>query len=226
MKQLKTGKAPGPDGLTSEHVKFSGRSLINHIVTLFNAIIEYEYTPKVYNVGHILPVYKGHGKSKSDPSSYRGITLTSILGKLFERLILDRIELWIDKNVNFPHPFQFGFRKGTGAETAVLTVMEAICYYNERNSPVYCAFLDNEKAFDRVWLDGLFYKLYNLGITGKLWRILRSSYSSMYSCVSYAEYKSDMFHVKQGVGQGRVISAWLFTLYINELLNQLNNAGC
>ncbi len=222
IKRLKNGKAPGPDGVVNEHLKCSGRSIINHLVTLYNDIVSYEYCPVSFSIGKILPIHKGKGKSKDDPSNYRGITLTSVLSKLFDRLLLNRIEVWASNSKGFPHQFQFGFRKGAGAETAALTLLESIAYYNERNSPVYCVFLDNEKAFDRIWLNGLFYKLYNFGIKGKLWRLIRTIYSSMQSCVSFGGYTSGTFRVEQGVGQGRVLSAWLFSLYINDLLCSLN----
>ena len=117
----------------------------------------------------------------------------------------------------------FGFRKGAGAETAAFTLLESIAFYRERNSPVYCIFLDNEKAFDRIWLNGLFYKLYHFGINGKLWRILRSKYTSMQSCVKLGQFTSSPFPIKQGVGQDCVLSAWLFSLYINDLLYELED---
>ncbi len=224
VKRLKMSKSPGPDGLVNEHFKRSGRSLVNHIALLFNAIIEYEYIPKSFTVGLILPIHKGHGKSKCDPANYRGITMTSALSKLFERLLLNRIETWTDRHVEFPHPYQFGFRRNYGAETAVLSLVESIAYYNERSSPVYCAFLDNEKAFDRIWLDGLFVKLRNLGIGGKMWRLLRLAYSSMQSFVRFEGLDSSSFPICQGVGQGRVMSAWLFTLFINDILYELESS--
>ncbi|VDI57862.1 Hypothetical predicted protein [Mytilus galloprovincialis] len=67
-----------------------------------------------------------------------------------------------------PHPLQFGFVKEHGAIPAIYTLKEAIHYYLERNSIVYAIFLDNEKAFDRVWQDGLLYKLNQIGIQDKL----------------------------------------------------------
>jgi len=130
------------------------------------------------------------------------------------------------RNPSFPHPMQMGFRKHLGAQMASFILTETIQYYRESSTDIYIAFLDNEKAFDRVWLDGLLFKLSKIGITGKPWRILRNMYYNMYSCVSYAGHKSPPFKVLQGVGQGRVLSAWLFLVYINDLLTELENSRC
>jgi hypothetical protein len=95
---------------------------------------------------------------------------------------------------------QMGFRKHLGAQMASFILTETIQYYRESSTDIYTAFLDNEKAFDRVWLDGLLFKLSKIGITGKPWRILRNMYYNMYSFVSYAGHKSPPFKVLQHPG--------------------------
>ncbi len=103
-----------------------------------------------YKTGMVISIYKGKN-DKNDPKNYRGITLTSCLGKLFEKLLLKRIEHKLLKsNPNFPDKLQFGFRKEHGAIMSAFTLMESIQYYNYRDSPVFAAFLD------RIWHDGLF----------------------------------------------------------------------
>jgi hypothetical protein len=74
---------------------------------------------------------------------------------------------------------------------------------------VYSCFLDSSKAFDTVWIDGLFYKLYNIGIR-ETWRLLRNWYSNM-SCYGLLDgLVSEAFPVKQGVRQGSVLSITKF----------------
>jgi hypothetical protein len=201
LRLLKTGKAPGPDGIVNEHLKYAGHSLTIHLCRLFNLIIECEYMPHIFNLGHVLPIHKGKGKSKHDPSNYRGITLTSAIAKLFEKIFIQRIDKYMTvRNPSFPHPMRMGFRKHLGAQMASFILTETIQYYRESSTDIYTAFLDNEKAFDRVWLDGLLFKLSKIGITGKPWRILRNMYYNMYSCVSYAGHKSPPFKVIQHPG--------------------------
>ncbi|VDI80721.1 Hypothetical predicted protein [Mytilus galloprovincialis] len=125
-----------------------------------------------------------------------------------------------------PHPLQFGFVKEHGAIPAIYTLKEAIHYHLERNSIVYGIFLDNEKAFDRVWQDGLLYKLNQIGIQGKLWNLIYMSYKTATAHVQHSGLTSQVFRIEQGVGQGRVLSAWLFSVFINDLICELLSTHC
>ena len=124
-----------------------------------------------------------------------------------------------------PHPLQFGFVKEHGAIPAIYTLKEAIRFYLERNSIVYTICLDNEKAFDRVWQDGVLYKLQEIGIKGKLWNLIYISYKTATAHVQCNGITSQVFRIEQGVG--RVLSAWLFSLFINDLICELlsTNSG-
>ncbi|CAG2197835.1 unnamed protein product [Mytilus edulis] len=126
----------------------------------------------------------------------------------------------------FPDPLQFGFVPEHGAIPALYTLKECINVFMKSKSKLYVGFLDNEKAFDKIWHDGLFLKLKEIGVTGKLWNILFMSYKSASAHVQYNGLTSDNFSISQGVGQGRVLSSWLFSLYINDLILQLISTNC
>ena len=119
-----------------------------------------------------------------------------------------------------------GFVKGRGATIAAYCLEECIDFYKKRNSPVFTCFLDNEKAFDNVWQDGLFHKLHSLGIKGRLWRLIRYSYSGSSVYISQEGHTSDSILVQKGVGQGRVMSAWMFLVYIDKLIYLLQASDC
>ena len=111
------------------------------------------------------------------------------------------------------------------------TVTSIICtsiyihlHFTERGSKVYCSLLDAKSAFDSVWHDGLFVKLFKLGINGKMWRLLRLTYNRMYSCVCHDGLMSQWFKLNQSVRQGGVLSAWLYLVYINDLATELEKA--
>ena len=141
---------------------------------------------------------------------------------MFEKIVLKRIEnSLIEKKISFPHELQFGFRDDHGAVPACFVLKECISFYVTKGSPVFCTFLDNEKAFDRIWHNGLLYKLYELGIDPYIWSILRDWYYKSKCFVSFAGINSSLFKVSQGVGQGRVLSAFMFLVYINDLLYEL-----
>jgi hypothetical protein len=224
--KLKIGKAPGPDCITNEHIRLAGEKLYTHLAVLFNNVITQEYLPIAYRSGHVILMYKRNSKDKRDPSNYRGITLTSCLGKLLEKIILNRIQTCLNQaNVQFPHELQFGFRTAYGATPAAYMLNECISYFVNNGSPVYASFLDNAKAFDKIWHDGLLYKLYKLGVQGKVWRIIAHSYKCFNVRVQWHGCYSDPIPVKQGVGQGRVLSAWMFLVFINDLVCELDSLG-
>ncbi|CAG2239638.1 unnamed protein product [Mytilus edulis] len=227
VRTLKAGKSPGQDYISNEHILYGGENILKHLSVLYNLILEQEYLPLSFRHGIVIPLYKGNNKDKTNPNSYRAVTLTSSLGKLFDKIILNRIhKLLVNINSVMPHPLQFGFVKEHGAIPAIYTLKEAIHYYLERNSIVYAIFLDNEKAFDRVWQDGLLYKLNQIGIQGKLWNLIYMSYKTATAHVQHSGLTSQVFRIEQGVGQGRVLSAWLFSLFINDLICELLSTHC
>ena len=82
---------------------------------------------------------------------------------------------------------------------------------------LYCAFIDFKKAFDSVYLNGLWFKLYKLGINGKLLTIIRDMYNNVKTCVRNCNSLSDFFECAVGLKQGEVISPLLFSLFIEDL---------
>ena len=223
IKSLKRRKAPGPDNVMNEHLIHGGEMIVKCLCNLFNSMLSCEYVPQGLKHGLIIPLHKGNNKSKSDPNNYRAITLTSSIGKLYEKIILSRIENTLEENGTiFPHKCQFGFRKGYGTIPAIFTIKELINYYINNGSDILACFLDNAKAFDRIWQNGLLVKLYDIGVTGKIWKIIVQTYKGATAQIKYCNFLSDKFQIKQGVGQGRVMSSWMFSLFIDGLMYALD----
>ena len=146
----------------------------------------------------------------------------SFLYKLFEKVILERLRQFsLASGTALSHPLQFAYKRQSCSLMTSFTLQETVKHFLKRSSVVYCCFLDAASAFDVVWHDGLLYKLYELGVNGKMWRILRNIYSNMNSCISLDGLMSDWFPIKQSVRQGGVLSAWLCIIYVNKLLVEL-----
>jgi hypothetical protein len=101
VKCSKRGKAPGPDKVTNEHLKYGGPNLVHCLVKLFNAILSRGFYPSLLRMGIIVPLFKGGNKCKSEFGNYHGLTLTSVIGKVFDKIIMNRITDWC-KTINFP----------------------------------------------------------------------------------------------------------------------------
>ena len=88
----------------------------------------------------------------------------------------------------------------------------------------YAFFLDIQKAYDTVWHDGLWYKLWDMGVKGRMWHVIKIMYMSSRSAVLLEGEKSDSFNVDQGVAQGCSLSPILFSVFINDLLKEVQQA--
>ena len=164
-------------------------------------------------IGIIITLYKGGKKRKDDPNSYRAITLTSSILKLFERLLYKRILLSINRPLN---PLQGGFQKNMGCNMTSFVLQESIYYAKENNSKLYTCFLDAQKAFDKVWHDGLLLKLHERGLDHYLWKIIVSLHSNLQSYVLFRGFKSKRFQIVRGTRQGGVLSPFMFLCFIDD----------
>ncbi|XP_060068470.1 uncharacterized protein LOC132548615 [Ylistrum balloti] len=153
-------------------------------------------------------------------NNYRDITLTSVLQKLLEKIMYRRKVKRCSK-IEFPHKFQQGFRPQCGSITAAFTVKESICHYLERNA----VFLDNAKALNSVWIQGLQYMVYKLGFNGNFLKILNDSFHGVTAYELYNGQKSKEYPIEQGAGQGRTLTAWLFLVMINGLATKFEVSG-
>ena len=168
-------------------------------------------------VARLFPIYKGKGKDPLIPTSYRGITLTSVLAKTLEILLQDRM-LPILSDRNIPQLTQTAYQRGVSCADATFTCQETISKFIQDGDSVYSCFYDLASAFDTVEYPVLLSHLKNSGISGKTWRLIKDWYSDVHSYVRVGKATSSSFIVSRGVRQGSVLSPLLFLLVIDPLL--------
>ena len=121
-------------------------------------------------------------------------------------IILNRLEKFASQ-VGYFSEMQFGFQEGSGCTEASFTILETINHMLERGSKIFSCFLDFQKAFDTVWIDGLMYKLFSdLGVNGKLWLAIKDLYTDVKARVLFSGALSREFEIAQGTGQGRILA--------------------
>ena len=116
--------------------------------------MRHSFLPTDFRFGIIKPLLKCKNGDQSDLNMYRGITLTPVLSKLFESVLLG---LYSEHLIS--DSLQFGFKKGSGCNNALFAFVESVKYFTKRDSKIHCAFLDASKAFDKVLINGLLNKL-------------------------------------------------------------------
>ena len=151
-----------------EHIHFARPAFWDILFQLYDDYFETSPVSKSLKTGIILPLFKGKGAKANNKDNYRGIILFPTFCKIYEMILLNRLEKFA-KQQGFFSNLQFGFEEGVGCIEASFTTLETINHMLERGSEVFGCFLDVCKAFDTVWIDGLLYKLFTeLGIEGKM----------------------------------------------------------
>ena len=187
-------------------------------------IIELEVIPDILKRGIIVPVYKGGGRDPLKTDSYRGITLTSMISKVLEFLVLERLES-VFVSAGLPHVNQSAYRRAVSCADTIFATQEVVARYLRGGSCVYMCLYDLQKAFDSVEYPVILERLYDAGVNGKMWRLLKSWYTGGSCQVKLDGMLSQSFHVERGVKQGSVLSPALFLLVMDPLLKQLQTSG-
>ena len=146
---------------------------------------------------------------------YRGITILSCIGKVFTKLMADRLTAYLESKRLLSEE-QGGFRSKRSCVDQIQVLEAVLTERRNTKQHTYLFFLDVKKAFDTVWRDGLWVRLWDCDVRGKMWRMLRAVYSSVQSSVSVGEEHTRWFDIKQGVRQGDSMSPILFAVFIDE----------
>ena len=166
------------------------------LLALFNLVWNSEYGPSYWREGLIVSLFKKG--DREDPGNYRGITLLNVVGKLYSRVINNRLLKHLELN-HLLHEGQGGFRIGRSCIDNIFSLSELIQGRIREGKSTFSFFLDVKKAYDTVWRDGLWYKMWEMGIKGKLWRVARSLYANNRSCVFLEGKSSEFFQLIRGL---------------------------
>ena len=134
-----------------EHIRFAGPPYWKLLFQLYQTFFNNFSICDSLLTGVILSLFKGRGAKVNNKNNYRGITLFPTLCKIYEMVLLNRLEKFAGLFSNM----QFGFKQGVGCTEASFTILESINHMLERGSKVFGCFLDVRKAFDTAWIDGL-----------------------------------------------------------------------
>ena len=175
--------------------------------------------PEDWEKSFILNLHKGKGDA-FDRGNYRGLKLTDQVMKLLERTL----DFYIRKMVDIDE-MQFGFVPGGGTTDAIFIVRQMQEKHLNANKPLYFAFVDLEKAFDRVPRKVLWWALRSVGVEEWSIRVIQGMYTNARSCVRVNGQYSEEFGVAVGVHQGSVLSPLLFILVLEALSREFRTGA-
>ena len=171
IQRLKKRKAPGTDEITAEHLFEAERELSRPIANCIREIMKTAKIPENFKCGLITPVFKGHGNKPEAPDSYRDISVLTVLCKVFEKVLIQRLDEGLRK-AGIPSELQIAYQKERNTLQANLILREVISANRDVGKTVYVAYLDVRKCFNSVWHAGLIYKLIEAKIQPRLVLVL------------------------------------------------------
>jgi len=221
INKFSTSKACGPFSIPSKILKEFDSFFIPPITAIINKSLKEGAFPTKLKLAMVIPIFKKGDKTKCP--NYRPISLLSNISKIFERIMYNRIESFLNAN-SILYQHQYGFRKKYSTDHAILSIVEQI-KTNLDNKTFSCGvFVDLEKAFDTVNHKILLSKLSHIGVDNLANKWLTSYLSNRSQCVAVNGAKSDYSKISCGVPQGSILGPLLFSIYINDMHKSVNKS--
>ena len=220
IRSLNPNKAHGWDEISIRMIKISDASLLTPLRIIFTICLRQGEFPEIWKCANVVPVHKENEKNVK--SNYRPISLLSIFGKMFEKLVYDSLYSHL-VFCNLLNPNQSGFRPGDSTVNQLISITHTIFKAFDCNPSldVCSVYLDISIAFDRVWHGGLIYKLKRCGVSAKLLSLIQSFLEDRKQRTVLNGKCSNWGDISAGVPQGSILGPLFFLVYINDLTADL-----
>ena len=193
-----------------------GFHIVPSITKLINLSLSTAKVPKSWKQANVIPIFKKG--DKDDINNYRPVSILSCVNKIMEKIVFKHVYNYIKDN-NLISPHQSGFKPGDSTVNQLSYLYHVFSEALDKKKDVHIVFCDISKAFDRVWHDGLIYKLKKFGIHGDLLNWFKDYLTDRQQKVIIRGQHSELGHIKAGVPQGSIVGPMLFLVYINDLIN-------
>ena len=204
---LDSSKASGPDCIPVVVLKNCEPELSHILAKLFNNCLKKSCFPDCWKVSSVIPVFKNFGE-RSTAKNYRPVSLLSVVSKVFEKLVNNRIVDHLEKGSLFSD-FQHDFRSSRSTADLLTVVSDRVATAFNRSGATRAVAFDISKAFDRVWHAGLLHKLKHYGISGQIFGLISSFLSNRLLRVVLDGKSSQEYPVNAGDPQGSILGPTL-----------------
>ena len=220
IRSLNPNKAHGWDGISTRMIKLSDSSLVTPLKIIFTNCLRSGVFPEIWKRANVVPIHKKNEKNLK--SNYRPISLLPIFWKMLEKLVYNSLYSHL-VSCDLLNPNQSGFRPGDSTVNQLISITHKIFEAFDYNPAldVRSVYLDISKAFDRVWHDGLIYKLKRRGVSGQLLSLIKSFLGDQNQRTVLNGQCSNWGDILAGVPQGSILGPLFFLVYINDLTADL-----
>nr|VZI09470.1 unnamed protein product [Spirometra erinaceieuropaei] len=215
VQQLSSGKAPGSDATPAEVYKHGGPQLMDHLTALFQEMWRQGEVPQDFKDATIMHLYKRKG-NRQVYDNHRGISLLNIAGKIFARILLNRLNNHLEQGL-LPES-QCGFPRHRGTTDMIFAARQLQENCQEMRTHLYSTFVDLTKAFDTVNREGLWKIMQKFGCPERFTQMVRQLHDGMMARVTDNGAVSEAFAVTNGVKQDCVLAPTLFSLMFSAML--------
>ena len=217
---LKPKKGDISGGFTSDALLNAPDIMFDKLATIFRSFLIHGTVSSCLLACCFIPLLKGSTKDPADTSSYRAIAGSSLILKLFEKVIL---LIW--GHLLGSDSLQFGFKEKTSTSQCSWLVTEVVQHFLRQGSHPIVTLLDCKAAFDICKFNILFEKLLYTGLPAIVVRALMFSYQHQYAWVRWGNVKSDTFPIRNGTRQGSIASPVFWAVSCDQLIKELRDLG-
>lgn len=207
----------GADAISNEMIKHLPENWVVLLHLIFQKCWQNGIMPEIFKQSIVVPIHK-QGKSRIEINSYRPIALTSHVCKLMEKIILNRLLHFCERNNVIPK-HQAGFRKGRSTIDHLVKLTTQIKHQFARRKGVLATFIDITKAYDQVWHSRLLYKLKSFGISGHMYNYVKCFLRDRIIQAKVGNTYSSTRTLQMGIPQGSVIAPLLFNILLHDFPN-------
>lgn len=214
IKKMKDKKAPGDDNINPEIVRCIWHNVPKLLEVVFNTCLIQEKFPEVWKKANLKILPKAGNRDPASPGSYRPISLLPVMGKIYERLLINRI-LVRYKEQEMDNSSQFGFKAGLSTEDAIDSLLKHV--ETSQKKYVVGIFLDIQGAFDNLWWFSILHRIKETHCSSKIYNVMCDYFKNREVMVT-TEYETIKYKVKKGCPQGSIIGPMVWTMVMDELL--------
>jgi len=217
VKELKPKKSSGVDNISNFIIKKLPPAYLESFCFCFNEWLKEGFFPEDWKISKIITLNKLK-TGTPNPEQTSPISLFATHSKIYEKILLNRIQEWAGPNNIVPHE-QSGFRKGCSLQTRVLSIYQEIKNNLAGNIPTLGIYVDYKKAYDLVWHKGLIVKLWRMQMPLEVLKILINWLENRSAYITFGNKKSETFRIHIGLPQGSSLSPYIFIVYHADLIS-------